>query len=97
MPPAAGWAYSAAVPMPAARLIKPGGRLVYGTCSILPEENEDIITAFLASHPEFHLKPAGEILAQQHIPLDTGEFLRLNPAVHGTDGFFAAVMEKSRA
>ena len=81
----------------AARLIKPGGRLVYGTCSILPEENEDIITAFLASHPEFHLKPAGEILAQQHIPLDTGEFLRLNPAVHGTDGFFAAVMEKSRA
>jgi 16S rRNA (cytosine967-C5)-methyltransferase len=77
----------------ASHLVKPGGRLVYATCSILPEENELIIEAFLAQHPQFVLKSAAEVLASQHIPLDTGEYLRLNPADHGTDGFFAAVLE----
>jgi 16S rRNA (cytosine967-C5)-methyltransferase len=41
----------------AATLVKPGGRLVYGTCSLLAEENEDIVTAFLAAHPDFHVIP----------------------------------------
>lgn len=79
----------------AARLVKPGGRLVYATCSLLQEENEDIVTDFLAQHPEFLLRPANEVLAEQRIELDTGEFLRLNPADHATDGFFAAVLERT--
>jgi len=79
----------------ASKLLKAGGRLVYATCSILPEENEQIIEAFLKGHPDFELRNCAEILAQQHIPLDTGDYLRLNPAVHRTDGFFAAVMEKT--
>lgn len=83
----------AAILTAAARLVKPGGRLVYATCSLLPEENEQVVEAFLAAHPRFALKNATEILRQQHIALDTGDYLRLNPAEHGTDGFFAAVME----
>ncbi len=77
----------------AAKLVKPGGRLVYATCSLLPEENEDIVTAFLEATPRFRLKNAAEVLGEQQINLDTGEYLRLNPADHGTDGFFAAVLE----
>ena len=80
----------------ASKLVKSGGRLVYATCSILPEENEQIVEAFLAAHPEFELRNSAEILAQQHIALDTGAYLRLNPALHNTDGFFAAVMEKRK-
>jgi len=80
----------------ASKLVKSGGRLVYATCSILPEENEQIVEAFLAAHPEFELRDSAEILAQQHIALDTGNYLRLSPALHNTDGFFAAVMEKRK-
>lgn len=79
----------------AARLVKAGGRLVYATCSLLTAENEDIVAAFLAVHPEFHLLPAGGILSAQHIDLKMGNYLRLDTAKHGTDGFFAAVMERS--
>jgi 16S rRNA (cytosine967-C5)-methyltransferase len=78
----------------AARLPKVGGRLVYATCSILPEENEAVIEEFLAAHPDFRLVEASSILAEQGIPLDTGKYLRLYPHVHGTDGFFAAAMER---
>ena len=79
----------------AARLVKPGGRLVYATCSILPEENGAIVDAFLAAHLGFVRKSAAEVLAQQNIALDTGEDLRLLPHVHGTDGFYAAVLERT--
>lgn len=79
----------------AARLAKPGGRLVYATCSFLPEENEAVVEAFLAASPDFRLLDCSEILAQQRIPLDTGKMLRLYPHLHGTDGFFAAVLEKT--
>jgi 16S rRNA (cytosine967-C5)-methyltransferase len=78
----------------AAALVKPGGRLVYATCSFLRAENQDIVAAFLAAHPRFTLLPANEVLRQQHIALDTGEFLRLYPHRHGCDGFFAAVMTR---
>lgn len=78
----------------AARLVKNGGRLVYATCSLLQEENEAIVEAFLGAHPEFQLVPATEILAQQQIPLDTGAYLKLLPQQHGTDGFFAAALER---
>ena len=78
----------------AARLVRPGGRLVYGTCSVLAEENEGIVEGFLATHPHFELRPAAQVLAQAHVPLDTGQFLELTPAAHGCDGFFAAVLER---
>ncbi|MCE5182445.1 MAG: RsmB/NOP family class I SAM-dependent RNA methyltransferase [Betaproteobacteria bacterium] len=84
----------AAILNAAARLVKVGGRLVYATCSILEEENEQIVEAFLAAHPEFELHAASEVLAQQNIALDTGKYFKLVPHVHGTDGFFAAVMER---
>lgn len=71
----------------AARLVKPGGRLVYATCSFLIEENEDQVAAFLAAHPEFELVPLGN-------PATGGDMLSLTPLQHGTDGFFAAVMQR---
>ncbi len=79
----------------AATLVKPGGRLVYATCSLLREENEDVVNAFLDAHDNFHLVPVGEVLARRNIPLaDMGEMLRLYPHRHNTDGFFAAVLER---
>ncbi len=84
----------AAILASASRLVKRGGRLVYATCSLLPEENEAIVAAFLEGHHGFALKPAAAALAEQNIPLDTGPYLRLDPQLHGTDGFFAAVLEK---
>ncbi len=82
----------AAILAGASVLVKPGGRLVYATCSILPEENQEIIAAFLESHPQFELLDCSEILKSQHIELDTGKYLELRPDTHGTDGFFAAAM-----
>ena len=84
----------AAILASAARLLKKGGRLVYATCSILPEENQHIVQAFLSAHPDFALKPAGEVLQQQKIALEMGDYLELRPHLHGTDGFFAAVLER---
>lgn len=79
----------------AAALVKTGGRLVYATCSLLQEENEQIAAKFLEVHPEFKLVGADEILAQQQIGLNTGSYLRLLPHLHQTDGFFAAVFERA--
>lgn len=87
----------AAILASAARLLKQGGRLVYATCSVLHEENQAIVQAFLAAHPEFKLVPAGEVLRQQHIDLEMGDYLQLTPQLHGTDGFFAAVLERTGA
>jgi 16S rRNA (cytosine967-C5)-methyltransferase len=79
----------------AARLLKPGGRLVYATCSLLAEENEEVVAAFLAGHPQFAPVDCAGILREQRIALDTGIHLRLLPHRHGTDGFFAAVLERA--
>ena len=87
-------AKQAAILRAAATLLKPGGRLVYATCSLLAEENEDIVAAFLAEHGNFQKLHCGGALKQQGIALDTGEFLKLFPHLHGTDGFFAAAMER---
>ena len=78
----------------AARLVKPGGRLVYATCSILREENQEVVEDFLGNNVQFALRPAGEILKRERIALEMGEYFELWPHRHGTDGFFAAVMER---
>ncbi len=85
----------------AARLLKPGGRLVYATCSLLKEENELIAEAFSAANPGFHLLQAAEVLTQAGVEnapkLCSGAFLRLWPHQHQTDGFFAAVWQKAES
>ena len=89
----------AAILQSAARLLKPGGRLVYATCSLLKEENENIAEAFSAANPGFHLLQAAEVLTQAGVEnapkLCSGAFLRLWPHQHQTDGFFAAVWQKA--
>jgi 16S rRNA (cytosine967-C5)-methyltransferase len=80
----------------AATLIKPGGRLVYATCSVLPDENDAVVDAFLATHVDFAEQSVAAILAQAGVALDTGAQLRLYPHRHGCDGFFAAVLTRSR-
>ena len=81
----------------AARMVKPGGRLVYATCSVLVAENDLIVRAFLERHSEFKLVRADETMKQAgiEIPDGGGEFLVLRPHRHGTDGFFAAAMQRS--
>jgi 16S rRNA (cytosine967-C5)-methyltransferase len=80
----------------AARLVKPGGRLVYATCSLLDEENEAIVTGFMASHADFDLVPMKDVLSEQKIPLEMQDYLKLVPNLHQTDGFFAAVLERKK-
>jgi 16S rRNA (cytosine967-C5)-methyltransferase len=80
----------------AAPLVKPGGRLVYATCSVLPAENEVIVEDFLAANPEFALADAAAELAKAGIALDSDRMLHLYPHRHGCDGFFAAVLDRSR-
>jgi 16S rRNA (cytosine967-C5)-methyltransferase len=80
----------------AATLVKPGGRLVYATCSILPQENDEIVERFLAGHSAFSAGDAAAVLARATVPLDTGPYLRLSPDTHGCDGFFAAVLERRK-
>lgn len=77
----------------AARLVRPGGRLVYATCSLLTAENDAIVEDFLAEHPEFTLTPASTVLAKHGIEF-SGDLLRLLPNQHNTDGFFAAVLDR---
>jgi 16S rRNA (cytosine967-C5)-methyltransferase len=69
--------------------VKPGGKLVYATCSLLPEENEKQVEKFLEKHPEFEVQPPDEKLGNP--------YMRLTPLRHNTDGFFAAVMVKKSA
>ncbi len=87
----------------AARLLKTGGRLVYATCSVLPDENEAIAQAFTEANKEFEPLDAATLLTDIKVegaagicsgPVTGGEYLRLWPHVHGTDGFFAAVWQR---
>jgi len=80
----------------AARLVKPGGRLVYATCSLLDEENEEIVSQFIAAHQDFVLVQMKAVLAEQKIELEMQDYLKLIPHVHHTDGFFAAVLERKK-
>ena len=78
----------------AAQLVKPGGVLVYATCSVLSEENEAVVADFLAANAAFALEPALPLLARQGVDLpgDARDTLHLDPLHHATDGFFAARM-----
>ena len=82
----------------AARLVKSGGRLVYATCSLLPEENEQIAQAFGEAHRDFTPLPAQALLGRAGVAgaadLVAGDCLRLWPHRHHTDGFFAAIWER---
>jgi 16S rRNA (cytosine967-C5)-methyltransferase len=80
----------------AARLVKPGGRLVYATCSLLDEENDAIAEQFLAAHEDFHLVNMSAIMTEQKIDLHMDAYLKMLPNVHHTDGFFAAVFERKK-
>ncbi len=76
------------------KLVRAGGKLIYATCSLLPEENEVQVSAFLARYPEFvPVPPARAWTLPGEVPA-CGQFLALTPARHGTDGFFAAVLER---
>jgi 16S rRNA (cytosine967-C5)-methyltransferase len=88
----------------AARLVRPGGRLIYVTCSLLREENEAQAEGFLAASPEFALYPAARAWAEVLAKAGSGgrspggdDYLRLTPARHGTDGFFVAQFERRAA
>ncbi len=80
----------------AARCVAPGGRLVYATCSILTEENEAQVEGFLSTHPDFELVDAAPIMAARADLHIQGPYLKLRPDVHGTDGFFAAILERKK-
>jgi 16S rRNA (cytosine967-C5)-methyltransferase len=73
----------------AATYLKPNGILVYSTCTLEPEENENIIETFLSNHPQFQLDPA-----QNHLPFIKGDYLRLLPHEYTYDGVFAARLKK---
>jgi len=83
----------------AARLTKPGGRLIYVTCSLLRQENEAQVESFLADHGDFSLLPIGAVWAETigGPPPVPGDMLRLTPARHGTDGFFVAALARKPA
>ena len=75
-----------------AEYVKPGGRLVYSTCTVLKRENENVANAFLARHPEFRLEvfalPAG-------LDAQTDGMLTLYPHLHEADGFFICKLRKN--
>jgi 16S rRNA (cytosine967-C5)-methyltransferase len=78
-----------------ARYVKAGGRIVYVTCSVLPEENEDRVSAFLQRHDGFEVRPATADPALAGWLTPEG-FLRLSPRTSATDGFFVALLERAR-
>jgi 16S rRNA (cytosine967-C5)-methyltransferase len=76
-------------------LVRKGGRLVYATCSLLEDENEAQVSAFLLRHPGFEVVPLSRAWPLTGSVPNDGEFLSLTPARHHTDGFFTAVLERT--
>jgi 16S rRNA (cytosine967-C5)-methyltransferase len=77
----------------AATLLKPGGVLVYSTCTMEPEENEELVSAFLADHPEFRIDPAGQFVSPELVA--PGGWVATLPHRHGMDGSFAVRLVKN--
>ena len=80
-------------------LVAPGGRLIYATCTLLRAENEAVVDALLADHSDLEPMPAKMVWgAARAAPITdpTGMVLKVEPATHGTDGFFAAVLHRRR-
>jgi 16S rRNA (cytosine967-C5)-methyltransferase len=80
-----------------AGLVAKGGRLIYATCSVLPEENADQVAGFIDRHPEFEIVPFIQVwheATDARPPAMEGDFMQLSPHRHGTDGFFAAVLQR---
>ena len=85
--------------------VAPGGRLVYSTCSLEPEENEEVVSMALLAEPTFHLGAArvelerlhaeGELAWKNPDLLVSGAFLRTIPGLHPCDGFFVAILNKT--
>lgn len=82
----------------ASRLVKPGGRLVYATCSLLAEENQAVVERFVAEQPQFIVLSADEVLRPQGIEIPglgrSAPYFVMFPHLHATDGFFAAVLQR---
>ena len=78
----------------ASRLVRAGGRLVFATCSLLVEENEGQVDAFIGRHPEFAVVPLAQAWSLPGALPGAGPYLSLTPRLHGTDGFFGAVLER---
>jgi 16S rRNA (cytosine967-C5)-methyltransferase len=84
----------------AVRYLKPGGRLIYVTCSLLPDEDEDRIAAFLAAHPDFAAVPPADMIAAAGLPVLADSYhprpngLMLTPRKTGTDGFFISTVKR---
>nr|MBA3818880.1 RsmB/NOP family class I SAM-dependent RNA methyltransferase [Deltaproteobacteria bacterium] len=76
------------------QLLAPGGRLVYGTCSLLAVENQEVVDATLAAHPELETVPIGDVLGERAPTLGAGASFTVAPDTHGTDGFYAHVMRR---
>lgn len=78
-------------------LVRPGGRIIYATCTLLARENQNVVTRFLAAHPGFELMPLKAIWGAERaseVADDSGMYLQVDPDRHGTDGFFAAVLRR---
>ncbi|MBB5693728.1 RsmB/NOP family class I SAM-dependent RNA methyltransferase [Muricoccus pecuniae] len=81
----------------AASLVRPGGKLIYATCSVLPGEDEEQVRDFLGHHADFTAVPLAEAWAEAGMdgsPPGQGQHMALAPHSHGTDGFFAAVLRR---
>jgi 16S rRNA (cytosine967-C5)-methyltransferase len=86
-----------------AEIVKPGGRIAYITCSVLPQENNEQIRAFIARHPEFAVVPPEQVMGVlwdkaedfAAATLQSAEGLLMTPRRTGTDGFFVSVLKRS--
>ena len=81
----------------AAAVVSPGGTLVYSTCTLMREENEEVVQGLLEANPDFRLVPIEEHPPHLRPLVDSDGFLRCHPHLHDTDGFFAARLERVRA
>ena len=78
-----------------AACVKPNGRLIYATCTVFEEENQQVVESFLEKHSNFQLMKPADILVRYGLDsLGNDSYFQLLPHIHGTDGFFAAVMKR---